>query len=289
MFGAVPYDQFGPVAAAPRSVKTEHGAAGPSTPMHMVPPATPMHMVPPATPVHMVPWATPMYMAAAAAPVPTPSFLNLADVQMFYARETVNVVKTTRAMLMTPRGRAAATKHVGHLEGETPSQFAARVISTANPTALFTALATDGISETETRLAYHCCWVSNALRFAKRCREFPNLSINRVGNCGSTILSLAVTGEAEIAVFWLVHGGASPRAPNTNGKTALSRCVERCVQRCLFAIDECVHERMKILMLCDAGNPREGDVFADSMLYEMTRVLDEPKKTAAKRKRKSKK
>jgi hypothetical protein len=285
MFGTVPYmysayDQIGPVAAAPQPVKTERGEAGPATPMHMA------HL---ATPMHMVPWATPMHTAPAAVPEPTPSFLNLADVQTFYARETVKVVRTTRAMLMTPRGRAAATKHVGYLEGETPSQFAARVIGTANPTALFTALATDGISENETRSAYHCCWVSTALRFAKRCREFPNLLFDRVGNSGNTILSLAVTGEAEIAVFWLLHSGASPRSPNTNGTTALSRGVERCVQKCLFAIDECVHERMKILMLCDAGDPRAGDVFADAMLCEMTRAVDEPKKTAAKQKRKSKK
>jgi hypothetical protein len=262
MFGTVPYrhtayDQVGPVAAAPQPVKTERVEARPAAPMHLV-------------------------------PVATQSFLKLADVEKFYARETVNVVKTTRAMLMTARGRAAATKHVGHIDAETSAQFAARVISTANPTALVDALRADGIPENYTCAAYHCCWVSTALRFAKGCRDFPRPPFDRVGNSGQTMLSIAINCEAEIAVYWLVRSGASPRAPNANGITALSRCVERCVRSCVFAIDECVHERMKILMLCDAGNPRAGDEFADAMFYEMTRVVDEPKKTAT-RKRKSKK
>lgn len=262
MLGTAPYRhtayaQVGPFAAAAQSVKTERGEARPAAPMHLV-------------------------------PVATQSFLNLADVEMFYARETVKVVKTTRAMLMTPRGRAAATKHVGLIDAETPSQFSARVISTATPAALCNALAADGIPENYTRAAYHCCWVSAALRFTKRCRDFQRPPIDRVGSSGQTMLSVAITCDAEIAVYWLVRSGASPRAPNTNGTTALSRCVERCVRCCPFAIDECVHERMKLLMLCDAGEPRAGDAFADTMLLEMTRVVDEPKKTT-KRKRKSKK
>jgi hypothetical protein len=211
-------------------------------------------------------------------PSATPSFLKLSDVETFYAHETVKVVKITRAMLMTPKGRSAATNLVGHRDDETPSQFAARVISTADPTALFRVLAAGGISENDIRAAYHSCWVSSALRFVRRCREFPKPPFDRIGHHGHTMLSVAINGEAELAVYWLVRSGASPRAPNANGMTALSRSVERCVKRCQFAIDECVHERMKILMLCDVGEPAAGDAFADAMYHEMTRADDSRKR-----------
>lgn len=204
--------------------------------------------------------------------------LNLADVDTYYARETVKVVKITRALLMTARGRAAAAVCVGHLAKETPIEFVARVISTANPSALFDALVVNGISETETRAAYHCCWVSTALRFAKRCREVPGCHIDRVGRLGNTILAIAINGEAELAVYWLLRAGASPRAPNINGTTPLSCGILRCIKNCVFAIDECVHERMKILMLCDSGTPPSEDMFADAVLQEMTRAVAAPKK-----------
>lgn len=210
-------------------------------------------------------------------PEAPPSVLNLADVETFYARETVKITKATRAMLMSPLGRAAASKCFGDRDGETPSQFAARIISTAPPNTLHTALSVGGVSEYDASLAYQCCWVSFALQFAKRCRERTE-RINRVGNHGKTMLEIAVIGNAEIAVYWLVRSGALPRAPNAFGTTALSRCVESCVKNCVFAIDECVHERMKILMLCEAGEPPTSDSFADAMLYEMMRAVDDPKK-----------
>jgi hypothetical protein len=254
MFCASPYrhtayGQVGPGAAAgaPQPVDMERGEARPGVPIHLV-------------------------------PATTPYSLNLADVEAFYVRESVKIVKSTRAMLMKPQGRAAATKLVGHRDDETPLQFAARVVSTAPPRALFFALAAGGVSKKALNAAFHCCWLLTALRFAKRCRELPNPPFDRVGTRGQTILGLAINDDAELAVFWLIRSGASPRAPTENNKTALSLCVACCQKHCKFAIDECVHERMKILMLCDAGNPPAGYAFADAMYSEMTRADTEPNK-----------
>jgi hypothetical protein len=185
--------------------------------------------------------------------------LMLADVKQHYTRQSMQNVAITRALFMSPRGQAAIAKVVEYRAGEPLAVYAARVINVANPNDIYTALVGAGCPGTSALAAYHCCWMSVVSQYSKRCIELiPGYSIDRVGKNGLTLLSTSISADAENAVYWLMRRGASPHARNANGTTALSHCVGRCIKSCTFAIGECVHERMKILMLCDAAPPSNG-------------------------------
>jgi hypothetical protein len=185
--------------------------------------------------------------------------LMLADVKQHYDRKSRESVVFTHALFLSSRGQVAAGTVVEHRAGETRAAFAVRVMNTANPTSIYQAFVCAGCPETSARIAYHCCWLSVVSQYSKRCIEHvPGYSIDRVGKNGMTLLSTSISADAENAVYWLMRRGASPHARNANGTTALSHCVGRCIASCAFAIEECVHERMKILMLCDAAPSNGG-------------------------------
>jgi hypothetical protein len=193
--------------------------------------------------------------------------LLLNDTEDYYVQMTAQTVEKARELLISERGYQAAYKTVQYIAGELPAIFFARVLHSANPQALFIACSHAGFTDSECRVVYDCRWASIAVQHARRCYQDPTYDINRVGTMGFTMLSLAVKNCAELAVYWLVRRGALPRAKNVDGSDALSIGVQMCMNKCKFAITECVHERMKLLMLSEVTAPSSQDIFVD-MIHE---------------------
>ena len=189
--------------------------------------------------------------------------LFLDDVEAYYVRATVRSIENSRKLLISERGYQAAYKTIKYVKHEPHDIFFVRVIHTANPNALFIGCSHAGFTDPECKVVYDCRWASIAVQHARKCYEDPTYDINRVGTMGYTMLSLAVKNCAELAVYWLVRRGASPRAKNADGSDALSICVQMCENKCKYAITECIHERMKLLMLAEKATIRAQDIFVD--------------------------
>lgn len=196
-------------------------------------------------------------------PDPPPYTLKLSDVELFYVNATKRAVDITKRILASKQGCLAAFKAVPRLQMETPEDYAIRVINTANPDKIYEAFISFGFTDPYARAVMACRWASIALQHARRCYENPQYKIDRVGSLGYNMLTLAVRYQSEIAVYWLVRRGASPYAKNADGSTALSFCAHLCESKCVFAIQECVHERMKLLLLSEPGIPPAHDVFVE--------------------------
>lgn len=169
--------------------------------------------------------------------------------------EIRRLVESSHRVLGTGIGRKAAQRVVGRRPRENKTEFARRVIRTANGDAVYQSLLDFGVCEADAADVYHCVWNSIGVTWAHHCFQ-TGKNVDELINGAATMLShMAVRGNSA-AVYFLRRCGASPTLKIGGRPSPLELMVHQCKCKCTpFQALECPHSRAKAVLLADNDMP----------------------------------